>query len=385
MTDQHAPFAPSGLARVVACPGSFNLLRAARAAGLTLDEDDTDASREGTAAHWVASEAAPHGVIAEVGTLAPNGVAVTDEMVEGAQMWLDALSGATDRAASEGQVSRIEQHIQCPAIHHDCHGTPDFTYGPDNGELLIADYKFGHRYVDPFENWQLLAYASGTMPEYYPTMRITLRIVQPRSYHRDGPVRDWVIDGDQLRGYVTRLRSACVAALAPDAQCVTGPQCYMCPARHVCEAALHMEQSALYLAGTSVPLDISTEAKAVRLHQVLRALDHLKQMESGLTDDLSARIRGGSTVPGFTLQASAGREKWAHDTATVTALGMALGIDLSKPSVITPNQARKAGVPDEMVAAYSERQSGSVSLVEVDVGKLACVFAQRPAVIYKEV
>jgi len=375
MTDQHAPFAPSGLARVVACPGSFNLLRAA---GLTLDEDDTDASREGTAAHWVASEAL-YGRWYEVGALAPNGVAVTDEMAEGAEMWRDALF-PTDRVFS----GKAEQHIECPAIHHDCHGTPDFTYGPDNGQLLVADYKFGHRYVDPFENWQLIAYASGTMPEYYPTMRITLRIVQPRSYHRDGPVRDWVIDGDQLRDYVTRLRIACVAALEPGAKCVTGPQCYMCPARHVCEAALHMEQSALYLAGTSVPLDISVEAKAVRLRQVRRALDHLKQMESGLTDDLSARIRGGGTVPGFTLRAGAGREKWTKEVGEVVALGAVLGVDLSKPGVVTPNQARKAGVPDDMVAAYSERQSGSVSLVEVDVGKLAGVFA-RPAIIHKEV
>ena len=364
MTDQHAPFAPSGLARVVACPGSFNLLRAARAAGLTLDEDDTDASREGTAAHDVCAHAAKTGVMPEVGWLTTNGVAVTEEMVEGAEMWLKAIR--------EG--GRIEKHIECMVIHRDCYGTPDFTYGPDNGELLIADYKFGHRYVDPFENWQLIAYAVGTMPQYLPTMRVTLRIVQPRSYHRDGPVRDWVITGDQLRDYAARLREACYAALEPDAKCITGPQCYMCPARHVCEAALHMEQSALYLAGTSVPLGISTEAKAVRLHQVLRALDHLKQMESGLTDDLSARIRGGSTVPGFTLQASAGREKWAKEVGEVVALGAVLGVDLSKLGVITPNQARKAGVPDDMVAAYSERQSGAVSLVEVDVGKLAGVF-----------
>jgi hypothetical protein len=316
-----------------------------------------------------------------LGSLTSNGVAVTDEMVEGAQMWAEAVAPYLMRDLP----ARIEQHAQCPAIHHDCHGTPDFTYGPHNGELLIADYKFGHRYVDPFENWQLIAYAVGTMPEYLPTMRVTLRIVQPRSYHRDGPVRDWVITGDQLRDYATRLSAACYAALERDAACVTGPQCYMCPARVTCEAALHMEQSALYLAGTSVPLDISTEAKAVRLHQVRRALDHLKQMEGGLVEDLSARIRGGETVCGFTLQASAGREKWTHDTATVAALGMALGTDLSKPSVITPNQARKAGVPDEMVAAYSERQSGSVSLTEVDVGKLAGVFAPRPAIVYKEV
>ena len=363
-SDQHAPFAPSGLARVVACPGSFNLLRAARVAGLTLNEDDTDASREGTAAHFVAQQAAENGELYTAGDLLPSGAVVTEEMSEGALMWL--------RAIREG--GRIEQPIECMVIHRDCYGTPDFTYGPADGELIIKDYKFGHRYVDAFENWQLIAYAVGTMPQHLPTMRVTLGIVQPRSYHRDGPVRDWVITGDQLRDYATRLSAACHAALESDAKCKTGPQCYMCPARHVCEAALHMEQSALYLAGTSVPLDISTEAKAIRLHQVRRALDHLKQMEGGITEDLSARIRGGKTVRGFTLQASAGREKWTHEVAEVVALGTMLGVDLGKLGVVTPNQARKAGVPDEMVAAYSERQSGSVSLVEVDADKLAGVF-----------
>lgn len=366
--DTHAPFAPSGLARVVACPGSYNLIRAARAAGLSLNEDDTDESREGGAAHEVAARRVQDGECMPVGSLTSNGVAVTEEMIEGAQMYAESIMPCM------GESARVEQHIECTYVHRDCHGTPDFVYGPSGGRLFVSDYKFGHRYVSPVMNWQLIAYAIGSMPSYLPTVRVILQIIQPRSYHRDGPVRQWVITGQELRDYAQVLSTACHAAEQPDAVCTTGPQCYECPARHVCEAALHMEQSALYLSGSTIPLDASVEAKAVRLRQIRRAADHLKQMESGITEDLTAAVRRGVNVPGFTLQASAGREKWTGEVVEVVALGAALGVDLSKPGCITPVQARKAGLSPDIVAAYSERAAGSVALVEDDGAHIASIF-----------
>ena len=363
--DTHAPFAPSSLARVVACPGSYQLIRNARANGLTLDEGDTDASREGTAAHEVAARLAEHGELMPVGSLASNGVAVTDEMVEGAELWAETV------ALYGGE---FEKQIECMYVHRDCYGTPDYAFGPNAGTLYVSDYKFGHRYVSAFENWQLIAYAIGRMPSYLPTVRVVLQIVQPRSYHRDGPVREWVLSGHELRDYAGILHAACAAAEQPDAQCVTGSQCYQCPARTSCEAALHMEQSALYLSGSTIPLDASVDAKAIRLRQIRRAADHLKQMESGISEDLTAAIRRGISVPGFTLAAGAGREKWTHEVQEVVALGAAMGVDVSKPGCITPNQARKAGLSPDIVAAYSERAAGEVKLVEDDGSVVRRIF-----------
>lgn len=366
--NQHAPFAPSGLARVVACPGSYNLIRNARANGLTLDEGDTDASREGTAAHEVAARLAEHGELMPVGSLASNGVAVTEEMVEGAELWADTLA-----PTSGGD---FEKQIECMYVHRECYGTPDYAHGPEMGTLYVSDYKFGHRYVSAFENWQLIAYAIGRMPSYLPTVRVVLQIVQPRSYHRDGPVREWVLTGAELRDYAGTLHAACAAAEQPDAQCVTGSQCYQCPARHVCEAALHMEQSALYLSGSTIPLDATVEAKAVRLRQIRRAADHLKQMESGISESLTDAIHRGVSVPGFTLKAGSGREGWTRPVEEVVALGACMGVELGKPAVITPNQARKAGLSPDIVAAYSERSAGEVKLVETDMQRFAAIFSR---------
>lgn len=353
--EEHAPFAPSGLARVVACPGSFALIRNARATGVALDESDTPQSMEGTAAHWVASEML-HDCVPAEGSLAPNGVAVTDEMLDGAEMYVSAITAA---CRYEGH---IERHISCASIHPDCHGTPDFAYGPADGDLFIADYKFGHRYVDAFENIQLLAYALGKMPQYMPTVRVTLCIVQPRSYHRDGPVRTWELDGKTLWRWRDVLSEACEAALAPDAACTPGPQCYKCPARHVCDAAQRAELAAFDLSGTTAPLDMSASEKSLRLRQVQRALQVLGEIESGLSEDVMGMIRRGENVPGFSITSSAGREKWNADPAEVIALGTALGVDVSKPALITPNQARKAGMPDEVVLGYASRVAGAAKL-----------------------
>jgi hypothetical protein len=367
MSGDHAPFAPSSMNRTVACAGCYNLLAVSRAMGMSLNEDDTPSSLEGTAAHWVASEALC-GRWAVPGSLAPNGVAVTDEMIDAAETYVDAVAPYRDGAM-------IEQVIHCPAIHSDCYGTPDFARLQD-GTLFISDYKYGHKYVDAFENWQLLTYAAGHMALRWHgegELQVVLQVVQPSSFHRDGPVREWWLTGTELLGYIETLRAACIAALLPDAVCTVSEACYMCPVRHICEASLHAELSAFELSGSTVPLYLTPDAKSLRLRQIRRAMEHLKQMESGISEDVFQMIRDGQNVPGFALAASAGRVKWKVSVEEIVALGAALGADISKPGAITPTQALKK-LPADIVAQYSERPAGAIALVESDAGTLRRIF-----------
>lgn len=362
MTD-HAKFAPSSMARLVSCPGSLNLIARARDAGIALPDGETDSSEEGTAAHWVASELL-QGRIVEPGQLAPNGVPVDDDMQDGAILWCEAL----------GQYRHvdecIEERIEIPRVHPECWGTPDYFCATTPGRIVVADYKYGHRFVDAFENWQLLAYAAGSVEGIWPSVTYALMIVQPRSFHRSGQVRTWTLSGDDLSHYCAVMATATRKAGSKDAECRVGPHCYKCPARHVCEAALHAEDAALELAGDSVPLILSNDAKSARLRRVRRAMKHLTEMESGLSEDIAQTIRNGESVPGWGLEAGAGRERWAKPLDEVLALGAAFGIDISKPGALTPNQARKAGLPAEVVAGYSERPAGEVKLVEVDARRM---------------
>jgi hypothetical protein len=368
MSAGHSRFAPSSLSRVVACPGSYSL------AAQYPDSEDTPEAREGTAAHWVASEAL-FGRWHEVGELAPNGVAVTDEMVEGAELWHQNLH------MWNGGQERIEAKLSCPHIHPECWGTPDFSILYQQAErMIVADYKFGHRHVEAFENWQLIAYASGMM-QYWngpDDLEIVLKIIQPRAYHRDGPVRDWKTTPAELRPYWDQLKIVCLDAEEGETSaCLVSGECRYCPARHACEAAHSAALSAMDLAGTTTPLELNANALSLELRMAKRSAMLLESRISGLEEQALSRIKNGDSVPGFSLQAGVGRERWSKPIGEVISLGTAFGVDISKLGVATPKQAVKAGIPRDVVTAYSETPSGEIKLVPSDERKLRSIFKMR--------
>jgi hypothetical protein len=87
-------------------------------------------------------------------------------------------------------------------------------------------------------------------------------------------------------------------------------------------------------------------------------MEQLKALKTGYEEQVKATIKGGTAVPGWCLQPTAGREKWQKSQVEVLAMGQLFGVDLKKDDVITPNQARKAGVPNEVLAVYSGRETG---------------------------
>jgi hypothetical protein len=207
-----------------------------------------DASAEGTAAHWVASEALQGRTYAE-GDLTPDGYPISDEMIEGAEAYVTAL------APYRNSVERIEQRVDIPSIHPDCWGTPDYAWGePVNGELVVADYKFGHKFVEVFENHQLMAYARGLCKSYLPSVTIRLIVVQPRSFSSEGPVREWSLNMRDLYEQADMIRCAIEDSLQPEAPTKTSESCYCCPVRHMCRAALATEQNCLDMAADNAPI-----------------------------------------------------------------------------------------------------------------------------------
>jgi hypothetical protein len=78
------------------------------------------------------------------------------------------------------------------------------------------------------------------------------------------------------------------------------------------------------------------------------------------------------------LQAGTGRQQWKVPVAEVIALSQVMGVELCKSvDTITPAQARKAGLPEEIVNMYSERQSGEKKLVPFNDVKIAATFGQQ--------
>lgn len=342
MSSRHAFLPPSGAHAWRYC-AAWPSMRAA------YPEEESEASREGTAAHWVLDK---NNV--KVGSIAPNGVEITDEMLEGASVMRRTIGHLVLDSHHEMSLFRSPIH---PTANW---GTPDY-WSWDGQVLRILDYKYGYGFVDPVNNWQLINYAALVIEELGAAPpRIELTVVQPRSYHRCGPVRTWW--PSNISEPIQELRDAATAAMSARPTATPGRYCKHCPGRHVCTTLQSSALDAADMSQSSMPMNLPPGALA----RELRTLDAAQILLEARRDSLEAQavaiIRRGEHVPGYGLESRPGREQWTVPPESVIAVGASCGVDLAKPTVITPAQARKAGMPAEVVAGLSERGPGSLKL-----------------------
>ena len=343
----------------------------------------SDASEEGTAAHWALAEVLQGRQVA-VGLVAPNDCPLDAEMVESAEWAADEVR----KLCPDVQPLLIEQTLSAgktlgPLVW----GTPDVQQRSVDLTIRIVDYKYGHGHVDHVDNWQMITYATlvlddmaeragmgrGGLDEAF---RFELSIVQPRSYTA-APVRTWRVDGGDLRGYINQLQSAAEATVPGlSGEAVTGEHCRYCPGRLECRAFARAVGNALDVASTQLPNDLPVPAKAVQLVMLRRAGALIKAAEAGLETHLLALAQLGADVPGFTVKHSSGRQRWTLPDADVIGVGSLLGLDLAKVTAITPAQAGKAGMPAEMIDQYTQRAAGAASLQPIDMRHVAAIFKE---------
>lgn len=361
MSGDHALLAPSSAKRWVKCNASA-LLEAC------YPDDETDAAREGTAAHWVASEQLTHAAIPAtlLGVAAPNGVIVTDEMIEAAGVYVAHVRSHLERLGLDHDALVVEQRVDIPRVHPENWGTPDcWLYNRvGSHELHVWDYKFGHGFVDEFENWQLIDYTAGILDRLGlngqddQTLTVHTHIVQPRCYHASGPVRSWSVPAVHLRAHFNILAMAAKDAMSGQASAKPGEHCVNCKARHACNALQEDAYRSAQIARESVSVDLSPEALGLELHYLRGALTRLQARLTGLEQQAESLLRSGQRVPYSTLVQSSGRQQWSVSVAEVLALGALCNVKVAKDDVITPQQAIKAGIPAELVELYSKRTSG---------------------------
>jgi len=350
----HAKLSPSGAARRVVCPGSRALEERYP------ETEDSSYSREGHTAHWVAAARLKQ---ENIEMISPNGERVTDDMIDGAQLFFESVSSV--RVSLGFPMLYIETPLDISNVHPDCWGTPD-AWLIKNGELHLWDYKFGHGYVEVFENWQLLEYAAG-VARTHDIESVTFYIVQPRCYDRRGKVRSWTIDGKRLDGYVAYLRARETLASQDEATCHPSPQCKNCRAKHACPALQEYGGQIIDVAASNVPLELKPHEIGHELHFIRQAMATLEGRVLGLEEQAKAMISRGEHVPGFKLEASGGRERWTKSPDEVITLGELMGLKLGKPpETITPAQARKLGLDENILKAYSKVYSGALKLVEAE-------------------
>lgn len=314
-----------------------------------------------------------------------NGTVFTEEMFDGAVIYADDVAEVMrDTAVFGGKHLNIEQSVTMPAIHEMSHGTPDcWIYNKSTGELFIWDYKFGYEVVEAFENWQLIDYVSGILDQLGihggkdPYITVHFRIIQPRAFHRDGVVREWVVPASDLRAYFNILNCNAHRALGPDAEFRTGSHCKHCPGRHACEPALSVGMRLFEMTSKPTPVELSPQDLGVQLNIIKRARKHLESLESGFDEQVKGLIRKGVSVPGWIAEDGVGRPKWNKPIDEIIAMGDLMKIDVRKPEdAITPIQAGKLGIDEAVITAYSTKPRTGLKIVPDNGSRAREVFSK---------
>jgi hypothetical protein len=163
-----------------------------------------------------------------------GGVAITQDMAAAVQVYLDACRESTP----EGSKVFIEERIYDPGVHPYFFGQVD--YGWIMGDTLeITDYKQGQGIVvECVGNPQIRYYAYGLLrhPLAKDVEKVRVRIIQPRAFHPDGPVREEEFSAYELREWAREVLVPGMQRAMEDKSLLVGKWCRFCPAKLVCPA-----------------------------------------------------------------------------------------------------------------------------------------------------
>lgn len=353
----------SAAERWVNCPGSIAL------SAVDPIDDPSPKRADGTAAAWVAAQVL-RGEAVTLGQMAPNGVAVTAEMLDGADLYADAV-----RAVLAPEDMHIEEHLRAPSIHAEAVGDADvWGVARNTGILHVFEYKFGHRYVDEFENWQGAGYAIAAMDlllnEYdEQTQVVEFTVVQPRYFGPRPQIRTWRTSMVELRGMRNQLAHAADVAQRPDPPTRVGSYCRTCPARHRCVTLQTGATAEAEYAGIATPFALDIHQASHELRLIEKASAILDARADALKIEITAALSRGQRSRHYQLTRTQPREAWKADSIDgVLGAAALLGVTVAKPpALITPNQARKAGLPAALVDSATHRPLGELTLAPIDI------------------
>lgn len=320
----------------------------------------TEVTDEGNAVHWLAEQVA-NGINPEtlIGQSAMNGLFITDEMVENCQTYFKFISCDSAKVEVDTSHSGNGWEIRGRADCIKC----------VNDVLTIADLKYGWRIIEPKMNWTLISHAIGFCKQhkgYYPNL-IVFKIFQPRPYHPQGSMREWQVSYNELM----QLHDKLIQTLAnPSPTVCSGTQCYKCQSLSQCPAVQIASMNAVDVAELAFDSEISNERLSWMLTNLKRAQEVLKQSYDAYEDLAKHRLSEGNGVKGYSIVPALGQTTW-NKNINADFIKAMTGIDIRVEKLMTPAQAKKAGVPEDFVAECTYRPDNGLKLVAVDESKIA--------------
>ena len=189
---------------------------------------------EGTAAHKLAErclESSKNSAADFLGIMI-DGFEVTEEMAEAVQMYVDDIW----QNMGDKKKLFVEERFDLGWLYPGLFGTNDACIVEPFGHIIVYDFKYGAGVpVNVTENKQLMYYALGAAYNFDPAT-ITIKIIQPRAAHDDGPIREWTVDSDRItKQWAGELKLA--AQTVNGGHLEAGKWCRWCPAFAMCPKA----------------------------------------------------------------------------------------------------------------------------------------------------
>ena len=350
----HSPMGASVSKQFIACPGSVKLRQRFR------DKDDSSIyADEGSAAHAVIERCLLQGLEAwevagepiEFGKFKGT---IDTTMADSVQMFLDQVRPETPKAMRE-------THISDPSFHQNFYGTVDHADMPTDRLLIVTDFKYGAGIaVDVIDNTQLLYYAWGIVRHFkldVAKLSVKMRIVQPRAFHPDGPVREWTIVGPALARWANEILHPAMVRAEWDDTLNPGPHCRFCINAH-CPALQSMFGAAYQRTGLDAAgLDDATLGKEYQ------RIEAVKMYISGIQKQVTQRVTNGKTIPGAKLVHASNDRIFKDGALDVLQKHFGSAVFLP-PTIKSPAQIEKLGPKaKELVKEWAHKPTGGLMAV----------------------
>ena len=294
-------------------------------------------------------------------------IGATLEMIEHATAYLTSLEPLL---ANPDIFKEFESPVTL-YIEHDrvVSGIADFiAYDEENRLVIVHEYKYGHVPVNAEYDLQTVIYASAAYPM---AEKVIVSIEQPRSFGETKSIK--VYEGEGYRKIQIFARGVMFDAAQENAALRTGAHCANCPVRFNCPA-LREKVLQLTTAVESYTMNLAqdTEKTAQELSFLSRIKELLDIRINAIKDDFTQRITRGERVPGYLIKNASTRLEWSVGLATLYELEKRYCLSLlKKPEPITPLQALKKGLPEQVLVENTLRKTGSMKLYEITKDEIA--------------
>jgi len=319
-------------------PTWVHCLAAPRFAAMLPEQPSTDASREGTAAAWVADMCLSGAVLRAYdldGETYENGWLVDTDMCYHVQDYVDMVQARGGKIEAEKFV-RLNEFIA---------GTLDSSAVLTNRVLYVDDLKFGYGIVEPTTP-QIVIYGEAQCrlleSQGLTIETVVLGIFQPRANHVDGRYRSRTLTREQLSQEAAWIIARGNAAQQPDSVATPGDHCKHCPAATSCEALNKTILEAFEVVESKRISPLDEEG----LSRELSLLERIDKLVSARKNAVEAEaehiIKNSGFIPGWGMVSGSGRRRFRTGVSTMTVEALT-GIKATKEVAKSPAEIEKDG------------------------------------------